>query len=209
MSEIMKLDVIDINGKKSSSVELGEAFSGRVNKDLFYEVVKMQQANRRAGTASTKTRSEVSGGGAKPWNQKGSGRARAGTTRSPLWRHGGTCFGPKPRDYSYSMPKKAVKGALRSAVTLRANDGKLKVFEAIDLAEPRCKGLLEILKKNEIGSALIVGDDTNRNLALASRNLKGVKFIEAVALNVYDVLRYEELVMTKAALTTVQSKVGV
>jgi large subunit ribosomal protein L4 len=106
------------------------------------------------------------------------------------------------------MPKKAVKGALRSAVSLRANDGKLKVFEAIDLPDHKCKGLIKILEKNSITSALIVGDDTNRNLALASRNLRDVKFIEAVALNVYDVLRYEELVMTKAALTVVQAKVG-
>lgn len=203
----MKLDVFDKDGKKQSSVNLDEVFSGKVNEALFYEVVRMQRACRRAGTASTKTRAEVSGGGAKPWKQKGSGRARAGTTRAPHWRHGGTCFGPKPRDYSYNMPKKAVKGALRSAVTYRASEGKLKVFETFELAEPKCKALIEILEKSSVGSALLVDDGMNKNLSLASRNLQGVKFIEASALNVYDVLRYDELVMTKAALQKVQARV--
>ena len=105
----MSIDIIDINGKKSSTLNISEELYNTVNEDLFYEVVKMQRANRRLGTACTKTRSEVSGGGAKPWKQKGSGRARAGTTRSPIWRHGGTCFGPKPRDYSYNVPKKVAK----------------------------------------------------------------------------------------------------
>ena len=116
----MNLDVLDIKGKKSSQIKVDEKVYGKVNENLFYEVVKMQLANRRSGTASTKTRSEVSGGGAKPWKQKGSGRARAGTNRSPIWRHGGTCFGPKPRDYSYNVPKKVMTAALRNAVALRS-----------------------------------------------------------------------------------------
>jgi large subunit ribosomal protein L4 len=204
----MKVDVLNIEGKKTSSVELKDEAFGKVNAGLIYEVVKMQRASKRAGTASTKDRSEVSGGGVKPWRQKGSGRARSGSTRSPIWRHGGVCFGPKPRDYSYTMPAKAVDGALRSALKAKVDAGKLKVYDKITLASPKTRELAEILGKGSISSALIVAGDENRNLELASRNLKGFKFIYAAGLNVYDVLRYDELVMTRDAFDRIEARLS-
>ncbi len=201
----MSIDIIDINGKKSSTLNISEEIFNSVNEDLFYEVVKMQLANRRLGTACTKTRSEVSGGGAKPWKQKGSGRARAGTTRSPIWRHGGTCFGPKPRDYSYNVPKKVARAALKSAITLKIREDKLRVFDKFELSEPKCKELSGVLKGNSIGSALIVDGEQNKNLKLAARNLRSVKFLYTPGINVYDVLDHEYLVMTKESFEKVET----
>jgi large subunit ribosomal protein L4 len=167
----------------------------------------MQMACRRAGTASTKGRSDVAGSNAKPWKQKGSGRARAGTKKSPIWRSGGVAFGPHPRDYSYSMPKKAVKVALRSALQFKINEGKVKLLETLELAEPRTKLAIEAFGKVELKSALIVVDKDSRNLRLAMRNIPGFKLIEASYINVYDVLRYDQLVMTKGAYETVLSTI--
>jgi len=202
----MKLDVIDNDGKKVTEITLDEGrYSGRVNEALFYEVVKMQTANRRAGTASTKTRANVSGGGAKPWKQKGTGRARAGSNRSPIWRHGGIVFGPHPRDYSYNLPKKVKKGALISALKLRLNDGKLTVFESLNLKEPKTKLAVELLKQNKLDNALVVIDSDNKNFKLAARNLKDFKVLDARGINVYDVLNYDNLVMTKSAFEKVEA----
>src|SRR4030067_301982 len=134
----MNVEVLDNNGSKVCYIARSEEiFGGEVKEHLFYEVVKMQLANRRSGTASTKTKGEVSGGGGKPWEQKGTGRARSGSIRSPLWRHGGTVFGPHPRDYSYKLPKKVMKDALRNALALRIKEGRLKVIDSIELSEPR------------------------------------------------------------------------
>ncbi len=201
----MSIDIIDINGKKSSTLNISEELYNTVNEDLFYEVVKMQLANRRLGTACTKTRSEVSGGGAKPWKQKGSGRARAGTTRSPIWRHGGVCFGPKPRDYSYNVPKKVARAALRSAITLKIREDKLRVFDKFELSAPKCKELSDVLKGNSISSALIVDGEGNTNLKLAARNMRSVKFLFTPGINVYDVLGHDFLVMTKESFEKVET----
>lgn len=202
----MLIDILDSKGKKVAEKELGKAVSeGRINEDLFYEVVKMQLANRRSGTASTKTKGEVSGGGVKPWKQKGTGRARSGSIRSPLWRHGGTVFGPHPRDYSYSVPRKVKKEALLSALRLKVKDGDLKVFDSLELKEPKTKSALDIFKKAKLTRALIVVDGATENLKLAVRNLKDFKLIEVAGLNVYDVLNYKGLVMTKAALEKVEA----
>ena len=201
----MSIDIIDINGKKSASQNISEEIFSTVNEDLFYEVVKMQLANRRLGTACTKTRSEVSGGGRKPWKQKGSGRARAGTTRSPIWRHGGTCFGPKPRDYSYNVPKKVARAALKSAITLKIREEKLRIFDKIELSAPKCKELTAVLKGNSIENALIVDGEQNANLKLAARNLRSVKFINTPGINVYDVLDHDYLVMTKESFEKVET----
>ncbi len=202
----MRVDVLDKNGSKVSELDLNDnIYSGEVKKHLFYEVVKMQLANRRSGTASTKTRAFVSGGGAKPWKQKGTGRARSGSNRSPLWRHGGTVFGPKPRDYSYSVPKKVVKEALRSALRLKLKDGLLKVLDSIDLEQPKSKAALEMLRKSAPTNALIVIDGENRNLNLAVRNLKDYKVIDARGINVYDLLDYDNLVITRSALEKVEA----
>lgn len=202
----MMIEVLDRNGKKVSQRELNDdVYSGEVKEHLFYEVVKMQMANRRGGNASTKTKGEVSGGGIKPWKQKGTGRARSGSNRSPVWRHGGTVFGPKPRDYSYSVPKKVVREALKSALRLKLRDGNMRVYESLDLDAPKTKAALEVLAKSELKNALIVIDGGNRNLVLAVRNLKDYKVIEAAGLNVYDVLDYDGLVITRSALEKVEA----
>jgi len=204
----MNIEVLDRNGSKVSEIALkDEIFGGEVKEHLFYEVVKMQRANKRAGTASTKTKGNVSGGGIKPWKQKGTGRARSGSTRSPIWRHGGTVFGPHPRDYSYKLPKKVMKDALRNALALRLQEGKLKVIDAIELSEPRTKEALELLKRHNLENALIVIEGENRNLELAVRNLKDFQVQRTGGLNVYDILNYESLVMTRSALEKVEAMV--
>lgn len=202
----MNVEVLDSNGKKVSEIALSEEiFGGEVKEHLFYEVVKMQLANRRSGTASTKTKGEVSGGGIKPWKQKGTGRARSGSIRSPLWRHGGTVFGPHPRDYSYKLPRKVMKDALRNALKLRASEGKMMVFEAINLSEPKTKAAVELLKRTNLANALIVIEGENKNLELAVRNLKDFQVQKVVGLNVYDILNYDNLVITRSALEKVEA----
>lgn len=202
----MNVEVLDINGTKVSEIALSEEiFGGEVKEHLFYEVVKMQLANRRSGTASTKTKGEVSGGGIKPWKQKGTGRARSGSIRSPLWRHGGTVFGPHPRDYSYKLPRKVMKDALRNALKLRACEGKMMVLDSITLAEPKTKAAVELLKRTNLVSALIVIEGENKNLELAVRNLKDFQVQKVVGLNVYDILNYDNLVITRSALEKVEA----
>lgn len=202
----MNVEVVDINGTKVSEIALSEQiFGGEVKEHLFYEVVKMQLANRRSGTASTKTKGEVSGGGIKPWKQKGTGRARSGSIRSPLWRHGGTVFGPHPRDYSYKLPRKVMKDALRNALKLRASEGKMMVLDSITLAEPKTKAAVELLKRTNLVNALIVIEGENKNLELAVRNLKDFQVQKVVGLNVYDILNYDNLVITRSALEKVEA----
>lgn len=196
----MSIELLNKEGKKTSTVELNkEVFTGKVSETLIQEVVKMQLASRRSGNASTKGRSEVAGSNAKPWRQKGTGRARAGTKKSPLWRSGGVIFGPKPRDYSYKVPKKVAKAALRSAVQFKVNEGKMKIVESIELSEPKTKFAVEFFDKASVKGGLIVINSDNNNLTLGTRNLKDFKVIKLAGLNVYDVLRYDELVMTKEA----------
>jgi large subunit ribosomal protein L4 len=208
----MTLDVLKIDGSKAGRLEVSEElFDGTVNESLFYEVVKMQLARRRSGTASTKTRSEVRGGGAKPWRQKGTGRARAGTRSSPLWRHGGTVFGPKPRDYSYKIPKKVVRAALKSALQYKINEGNIKIFETIDIEEPRTSLTKDIFSKAGLENALLVIDregGNNKNLELATRNMKDFKVLDVGSINVYDILRYKDLVMTRGAFEKVTKMVS-
>ncbi len=203
------IDVLNKDGARVAEITPREdIFDGRVNEALFHEVVRMQLASRRSGSASTKTRGEVSGSNRKPWRQKGTGRARAGTRKSPLWRHGGTIFGPKPRDYSYSMPKKAVKAALRSALQYKINEGKLKVFESLEVAEPKTKAALATFRNAGLSNALIVIEGADRNLNLATRNLMDFKLLDVQAINVYDILRFDELVMTRAAYEAVVSRLS-
>jgi len=204
----MGIDILNKDGVKVGEATPGKGLSeGQINEGLFYEVVKMQMANRRAGTASTKTKGNVRGGGRKPWKQKGTGRARSGSIRSPLWRHGGTVFGPHPRDYSYTLPRKVKKEALLSALRLRLQDGALKVFETLELKEPKTKAVMEMFRKANLANALVVIDSENRNLKLAVRNLKDFKLIDIAGLNVYDILNYDNLVMTKSALEKVEASV--
>lgn len=204
----MIVEVLNTSGSKVAEIALKEEiYGGDVKEHLFYEVVKMQLANRRSGTASTKTKGEVSGGGTKPWKQKGTGRARSGSIRSPLWRHGGTVFGPHPRDYSYKLPKKMMKEALKSALKLRARDGGLKVYETLELNEPRTKSAVEILKKANLNNALIVINGASKNLQLAVRNMKDFQVIDVAGLNVYAILNYDNLVITRSALEKVEAMV--
>ncbi|MBI5644368.1 MAG: 50S ribosomal protein L4 [Deltaproteobacteria bacterium] len=204
----MMIEVINKNGTKVSELDLNEElYGGDVKEHLFYEVVKMQMANRRSGTASTKTKGEVSGGGIKPWKQKGTGRARSGSNRSPVWRHGGTVFGPHPRDYSYKVPRKVMKEALKSALRLKLKDGQVKVYDSLEIDTPKTKSALEILKNAKLAKALIVIDGRNRNLELAVRNMKDFKVLEARGLNVYDLLDYENLVITRSAFEKVEAMI--
>jgi large subunit ribosomal protein L4 len=182
--------------------------AGPVREHLLYEAVRSQLASRRAGTASTKTRAFVSGGGKKPWKQKGTGRARAGSIRSPIWAGGAVVFGPQPRDYSYRLPKSARRAALKSALAARHADGHLLVVEDLRLAEAKTKRMVECLRGLGIeGSALLVLGEVDVSVARACRNLPNVKVLPAGALNVVDVLRHANLVMTRDALTRVVARV--
>ena len=204
----MMIEVFDKKGSKVSQMDLNnDLYGGEVKEHLFYEVVKMQLANRRSGTASTKTKGEVSGGGIKPWKQKGTGRARSGSNRSPVWRHGGTVFGPHPRDYSYSVPRKVMKEALKNAVAYKIKEGKLKVYDALELDAPKSKLALEVLRNSKLSNALIVIDGENRNMELAVRNLKDFKLINVRGLNVYDILNYDTLAITKSAFEKVEAMI--
>ncbi len=195
------MEILDQSGQKVGELTLKEEiFSGEVKPHLIHEVVKMQLANRRAGTASTKNRSAVRGGGKKPWRQKGTGRARVGTIRSPLWRGGGVVFGPMPRDYSYKVPKKVRKGALRSAVALKAQEGKLIVVDKFELPEAKTREFKKVLDGLSVREGLVVIEDRDETLERASRNIPSVKVLRVEGLNVYDIMRYESLIMTQSAV---------
>lgn len=194
------MEIYNTNKEKVSQVELDKkTFSGEVNPHLLYEVVKMQLASRRRGTASTKNRSHVRGGGTKPWRQKGTGRARAGTIRSPLWTGGGVVFGPLPRNYSYRVNKKAKKAALRSALSAKLKENKLFILDNFNLKEIKTKSFVTILGTLAIDDALII-DDANINLEKSARNVLGIKVLRPEGLNVYDILKYDSLIITQPCL---------
>lgn len=196
----------------SSNVQVGtaalddEIFAAPVNDALLWEVVRMQLAARRQGSHDVKGRSEVRGGGKKPWRQKGTGRARAGSRRSPLWRGGATTFGPTPRSYAYSMPKKKRRLALRCALAAKARDGELLVVEDLGLSEIKTKALAQTLKTLGVGSGLIVVGGPDERIEKSARNLPRVKVLRAEGLNVYDVLRYEKVVVLRSALEKVEER---
>ena len=200
--------VVNADNQRISDLVLHpEVFAVPVNQHLLYEAVKQYRAGARAGTHQTKNRANVSGSGKKPWRQKGTGRARVGETRTPLWRHGGTVFGPVPRDYSYSMPKKARLAALRSALSQRVKDGALKVVDRFDLAQPKTKELVAILGKLEIaGKTLLVDSRPADNLVLSGRNIPGLKVVDPTQVNVYDVLDCRNLLVTQEALTKLEER---
>src|SRR6202790_3651085 len=192
----VKVPLFSAGRERIGDFEVSGAVFGREgDNSLLHEAVRMQMANRRRGTASTKTKGFIAGGGRKPWRQKGTGRARAGSIRSPLWRHGGTIFGPQPRDYSYKMPKKAWRHALCLALSDRAKNGKLVVVEALDLAEVKTKAAVAVLGALGVTHALILVGDEDANFFRAARNLAGHKVLAIRGLNVYDVLNYDEIVM--------------
>ena len=194
------VDIYNTNKEKVSQVELDEKiFDCEVNPHLLYETVKEHLAKRRIGTASTKNRSNVRGGGKKPWRQKGTGRARAGTTRSPLWTGGGVVFGPHPRDYSYRINKKVRKSALRSALSSKLKENNLILVDTIHLPEIKTKTFISLLDRLDIQDALIV-DDGNTNLEKSAQNVPLFKVVRSEGLNVYDILKHEKLVITQASL---------
>ncbi|MDD8020877.1 MAG: 50S ribosomal protein L4 [Acidobacteriota bacterium] len=203
----MKLQVLDQSGKPVEEISLPEGvLNYPVKGHLVYETVVNYLANQRQGTASTKTRSEVSGGGRKPWRQKGTGRARSGSNRSPLWKHGGTTFGPKPRDYSYDLPKKARKNALKSALAAKLADNLLLVINEINISQPKTKEAAAWLKNLKIDSALVVDSRENSNLFKAFRNMPEVKAVGNDKLNTYDVLKYKWLVFSQQSFNLLVEK---
>jgi len=209
VSEPLTVPVVSQANQPVGEVTLpADVFSGPVRKHLLYETVKMQMANRRAGTAATKTRAFVSGGGKKPWKQKGTGRACAGSTRSPIWVGGATIFGPQPRDYSYRLPATARKAALRSALAAKVRDGQLLVLDQITLEQPKTKLLAKLLGDLQVTSALIVLPAKDESVERAARNLPHVKVLRAEGANVYDLLRYDRLILTRDAVQALQRRLG-
>jgi large subunit ribosomal protein L4 len=196
-----KVDVFDLTSAKVGEVELSdEVFGAEVNEALLYEAVRQHQASERAGTHKTKTRHEVAGSGKKLWKQKGTGRARVGSVRSPLWRHGGTTHGPQPRDYSYNLPKKMLLGALRSALTAKLRDGELAVISSFAFADHKTKTIQSTLGKLEATKkVLIIDNDDNRNLELGARNLEGVTLLASREVSVYHLLGARKILLSKAA----------
>ncbi len=185
-----------------------EIFGAKVRPHLLHQTVVMQLNNRRAGTASTKTKGLVRGGGKKPWRQKGTGRARAGSSRSPLWVGGGTIFGPQSRDYFYRLPKKARKQALLSALSAKNRDGKIIVLDKFELAEAKTKLMRTILEDLKITSALIVIPESDVKVERSARNLPTVKVLRVEGLNVYDLLRHEHLILTEGALRLIEERMA-
>jgi len=196
------VDVVNLSGKKVGQVELADAvFGAKVNPHLLHEASRWYMREIRSGTHKTKDKSEVSGAGRKLWRQKGTGRARVGSIRSPLWRHGGTVHGPKPRSYAYAMPKKMLLGALRSALSAKLADQKLTVVDEWSVESNKTKAFAETLGKlNHTKSALIVSHGENRNLDLATRNLDRVKLVAPNVLQAYDLLNHDLLLLSKEAV---------
>ena len=195
------VSVYNIEGKEVGSIELNDAVFGvEVNEHLVHIAVVNQLANNRQGTQSAKTRSEVSGGGRKPWRQKGTGHARQGSTRSPQWTGGGVVFAPKPRDYSFKMNKKEKRIALLSALSSKVADNKIVVLDAFNLDEVKTKKFAEVMSNLKVDKALVVIEGENKNVVLSGRNIPTVKVSATNEINTYDVLKYETLVVTKAAV---------
>ncbi|HOW85138.1 MAG TPA: 50S ribosomal protein L4 [Candidatus Aminicenantes bacterium] len=204
-----KLDIIDRSGRTAAQVDLPDGvFAGPAKDHLIYEAVVNYRANQRQGTAATKTRTAVSGGGKKPWRQKGTGRARVGSTRSPLWRKGGTVFGPQPRDYSYELPKKARRGALAAALAQKHAAGELLIASDLEVKEPKTKEAVALLKAYNLDSALLVDTPENAHLFRAARNLPRVKAVDVAGLNIYDVLAHKSVVFSRRAFEAVLEKLS-
>ncbi|MBN2516233.1 MAG: 50S ribosomal protein L4 [Deltaproteobacteria bacterium] len=199
------LSVYDIEKNKVSEIEISDSVFGvPVKEHLISDVIKMQLASKRQGTASTKRRGEVRGGGRKPWRQKGTGRARVGTIRSPLWRGGGIVFGPRPRDYSFRIPKKVKKAALKSALSLKVTENKMLILRDFPMDEIKTKKFKEVLTRFELKSVLFVLDRSDAVLEKSSRNIKEVKMMRSEGINVYDLLKYDNLVLLESSVKMIE-----
>ena len=199
------VSVFNMEGKEVGTIELNDAVFGvEVNEHLVHLAVVQQLANNRQGTQSAKTRSEVSGGGRKPWRQKGTGHARQGSTRSPQWTHGGVVFAPKPRDYSFKMNKKEKQLALKSVLTSCVNDDKFVVLDTLTMEDAKTKELKKVLDNLKVEKALVVMDSNDLNVVLSARNLPGVKTALVNTINVFDILKYDTVVTTKAGVAAIE-----
>ncbi len=201
------IDIHDLSGAKVGTLELADEIFGAVNEDLLWEAVKHYRAAHRAGTHATKNKKLVSGAGKKLWKQKGTGRARVGSIRSPLWRHGGTVHGPQPRSYDYAFPRKKLLGALRSALAAKFADGKLIVVNAFDIKEPKSKLFREALDNLKVDSTVLlveVAKHSNRNLELSSRNLEGLELLAGNEVHPYHLLRYNHVIFSHPAIEKLQ-----
>ena len=206
----MTFDVVDSRNEKIGSVEVSDAvFGGRPNRDIIWESVVHESAVERRGTHATKTRAQVSGTGKKPWRQKGTGRARVGESRNPLWRSGGAVFGPQPRDYAYRLPRKVIRGALRAALTQKFKDGDVLVVEQLGVDEPRTRLAVELLRRLDVASkALLVDVQPDANLALAVRNIGDVRLVATGRVSARDVVGARRVVMTRAAVERLTQVLG-
>lgn len=203
MSKVMA--IYDVEKNKVGEIELNDlVFGAELNEAAVYDVVKMQMASRRRGTASTKGRSDIRGGGKKPWRQKGTGRARAGTRSSPLWRGGGVVFGPQPRDYAFKVPKKVRKKALMSALSMKIREERMLILRDFPMEEIKTKKFKEVVDRFELGKALFILDKSYPNLEKASRNLKGIGMIRSEGLNVYDLLNHDHIILLEPAVKMIE-----
>ena len=206
----MTIDVVNAKNKKVGSVSLkDEVFGGRIKTDLSHESVVRLIAAERQGTHATKTRAMVSGSGKKPWKQKGTGRARVGETRNPLWRHGGTSFGPQPRSYEYSIPKKVEKGALRAALMQKLQEGSLIVIDALTAKEVKTKAVVGVLKSIGVtGKVVLVDAQLDEKFAMSVRNIDGVSLVQSNRVTARDVANTKQVVLTKAAVEKLEAALG-
>jgi large subunit ribosomal protein L4 len=204
----MKIDVVNAENKKVGSVDLNDdVFGGRVKTDLIHESVVRLNAAERRGTHATKTRAMVSGSGKKPWRQKGTGRARVGETRNPLWRHGGTSFGPQPRSYEYSIPKKVEKGALRAALKEKLQAGTLIIIDALTASDVKTKTAVAVLKSIGVtGKAILVDAMLDEKFAMSVRNIAGVSLLQSNRVTARDVANSRQVVLTKAAVEKLEAR---
>ena len=203
-------DIVNTSAEKVGDIDLkDELFTVEVQTGILHDIVCMQRANRRQGTACTKTRGEVAGSGAKPWRQKGTGRARAGSRKSPIWRGGGTVFGPRPRDFSYKLPKKVRRLALRMALSARFGEGNLVVLDSFDMPEIKTKEFVKVMNNFDFDYCLIITGDNNENVKLSSRNAVGHKVLPVAGLNVYDILKYSKLMLEQSTLAQIEERLMV
>jgi large subunit ribosomal protein L4 len=200
-------DVLNTRAEKVGEIDLNDSlFNVEIKTGILHEVVCMQRANRRSGSACTKTRGEVSGGGAKPWRQKGTGRARAGSRTSPVWRGGGTVFGPKPRDYSYSMPKKVKRLALKMAISARNQEGNLVIVDSFELPEIKTKDFVGVMNNFEFDNCLIITNEIDDKISISARNAVGYKVLSVAGLNVYDILKHSKLMLIQSSLAKIEER---
>jgi large subunit ribosomal protein L4 len=202
------IDIHNLSGEKVGTFDLADEVFGAINEDLLWEAIRHYRASQRAGTHATKNRKLVSGSGKKLWRQKGTGRARVGSIRSPLWRHGGTVHGPQPRSYDYTFPRKKLLGALRSALAAKFNDGKLTIVNAFDVKEPKTKEFRQALDALKVDSTVLLVEESgkqNRNLELSSRNIEGLELVSGHEVHPYHLLRRDRVIFSEPAIQKLQA----